>query len=120
MTKATPKETSRWWLLALVPVTGILSLFFVRMLPEYSDPRFSQQHGAILCAILVAGTAGLYGVTEVLACNLRRRTLLHPVIAFLILVLSLAMTLTFLPVRRRSADTTIIPELQLPGRTPSP
>jgi hypothetical protein len=120
MTGTHQTGTSRLWLVALVPITALAAILFIAIVPRLSDARSAQHFEARLAALVVAGFAGAYGLAEILACGIRHRTFLHPAIAFLVLVLGFAVALYFLPIRKRSVGTRIIPELRPSNPTPSP
>ena len=116
MTAAVPRDISRWWLAAIVFVTGLAWLLFLATVPHLSDPRLQQHRGARWIAVILAGSTGLYGLAETTLCSIRRRTLVHPAIAFLLVLLGFTASVYLLPISPRSADTRIIPELQLTHR----
>lgn len=102
----------------MFPVTVAALLFFLAILPELGFPGGNYPGMRRAAVILSAGTA-VYGVAEVSLCAIRR-CLLHPAIAFFLLVFGLAASVFFLSASKQCADTTIIPELRLSSPEPSP
>jgi ABC-type enterochelin transport system permease subunit len=111
---------TRLWLIAFLPITACTVFLFVVILPDLKDPRFFQHRETKLAAVVIAGVAGAYGLVEVLACSIRRRTLLHPGVAFLALVVSLSVAITLVANSKQTAESKIIPELRLSSPEPSP
>lgn len=102
----------------MLPATVAALLLFLATLPDLSDP-LGNYPGMRRAAILLFAATAVYGVAEVSLCAIRR-CLLHPAVAFLLLVLGLATSISLLSASKRSADTTIIPELRLSSPEPSP
>jgi hypothetical protein len=120
MTNAQEARRSRLWIAAVLPITVVALLLFFAILPELSNPRLHQHRDLRRGIVILLAVTGLYGVTEIALCAIRRRTIIHPAIVFLLLVLGFAASVFLLPMSKQSADTTIIPELRLSGPQPTP
>jgi hypothetical protein len=120
MTDAHDSGKSRLWIVAMLPITVLALFLFFALLPALSDPRFHQHRDLGRALVITSAVTGLYGIAEISLCTIRRRTLLHPAIVFLLLILGVATSVFLYPMSKQSADTKIIPELRLSSPLPSP
>lgn len=104
----------------MLPITVLALLLFFAILPALSDPRFHQHRDLRRAIVIILAVTGLYGIAEISLCAIRRRTLFHPAIVFLLLLLGSAASVFLLPMSKQSADSRIIPELRLSSPKPSP
>ena len=120
----------QWWFLALVVLIIISALFFFLNIVALTRLGSAHIHSASeLAGLLLSGCTGVYCATELGRCLRRLLPILSRAIAVPVILAGLMASFVWsvggLPMARRSASTTVNPELALPAgyskiTTPAP
>jgi hypothetical protein len=64
MSKLRQSKGSRWWLLALLPITAFALFLFFLILARFTGADFSHDYGSKMEALCLAGAAAAYGPND--------------------------------------------------------